>query len=186
MMRKIGWTAVGAALVLWLALSEAGRAVTGEVQEVFVRNFPELQEIKGTVSVEGPIRHSSFERREGVIVPPARRGEVANLTSAGVIDTAGFTGAVLSLEGEVRDNLFDSGLVGALLIPDEGPVLHAFREDSRIEFPLEAAAQVDPQKGSRFSSEPTVRPIAFPRYRVFLYNGSNKSVETNLYVYLTN
>lgn len=186
MSKKIGWVALAGALLLWLVFSEAGRAVTGEVQEVLVRNFPETQEVKGTVRVSGPIGHSAFERREGVIVSPARRGEVTNLTAAGVLETEGFTAATLSLHGEVRDNLFDAGTVGAVLVPDEGPVLEAFREDGRIEFPLEVVAALEPQKGSRFSSEPTVRPVAFPRYRVYLYNGSNKSVEVNLYVYLTN
>lgn len=186
MAKKIGWVALALALVLWLALSETGRAVTGEVQEVFVRNFPEIQEVKGRVGVDGPIVHSAFERRENLIVTPARRNEVTSLTPAGVVETAGFTSAVLSLEGEVRDNLFNAGAVGAVLVPDEGPVLDTFREDGRIEFPLEVVANVDPQKGSRFSSEPTIRPIAFPRYKVFLYNASNKSVEANLYVYLAN
>jgi hypothetical protein len=185
MSKKIGWAALAVALV-GLALSGAGQTITGEIQQVLVHNFPEVQEVKGTVRVDGPIVHSGFLRREAVIVSPARRGDVTNLTPAGVIETAGFTGAVLSIEGEVRDSHFDPGTVGAVLVPDEGPVLDALRVDGRIEFPLEVVAGVEPQKGSRFSSEPTVRPIAFPRYRVFLYNGSNKSVEANLYVYLTN
>lgn len=186
MAKKIGWATLAGTLLLWLASSEAGRAADTVMQQVHVTNFPETQEVKGKVGVDGTIRHGSFVRREGVIVPPSARSDGANLTTAGLLDSEGFTGAVLSLQGEVRDTLFDAGVVGAVLVPDEGPVLQALREDGRIEFPLEVVANVDPRRGSRFSSEPTIRPIAFPRYRVFLYNASNRSVEANVYVYLTN
>jgi len=76
--------------------------------------------------------------------------------------------------------------VGVMLIPDEEPIVRALREDGRLQFPLEATAQVTPGESSFFASDPAARRVAFPRYRIYLYNSSNKSVEANLYLYLTN
>lgn len=186
MKKLILLSALTAAGVAALALAGAPAALSDQIQEVLVRNFPEIQEVKGSVAVNGTIAHSEFFRREGIVVPPARRTESTNLTAAGTIETGGFTGVVLSLAGEVKDTVFNPGNVGAVLVPDEEPVLRALTEIGRIEFPVEVVATVDPQKTSFFASEPTPRPVAFPRYRLYLYNSSNKSVEANLYVYLTN
>lgn len=172
---------VGCGLFLGLAF----RALAAELQQVFVENFPELQKIEGRVGVDGVIRHSQLVRREEVQVTPARRNAAADLTPAGVVETDGFTHVVLSLSGEVRDRYFEPGTVGAVLVPDEEPVLTSLRETGRLEFAVEVVATVDPKTGGRFASQPTTAPLAFPRYRVFLYNTSDKSVEAHLYIYLT-
>lgn len=162
------------------------RAISQEVREVFVRNFPELQKVEGEVAVKGTVRHGAFERRERIVVAPARRNETSNLVSAGVIETDGFTEIVLSLQGEVRDTVFVDGKVGAVLIPDEEPVLDALRSADRYEFPLEVTANISAGGSTYFHSEPLLHRVAFPRYRIYLYNSINKSVEANLYLYLTN
>jgi hypothetical protein len=175
---------VAAGLVLSLSLAPAGLSQT--VQEVFVTNFPPLQEVHGKVAVEGTVRHGVFVRHEGIVVPPAGRSETTNLVLAGTLDTDGFTAVVLSLQGEVKDTVFVAGKVGTVLIPDEEPVVRALREDERLQFPLEVTAQVTPSESTFFSSDPAPRRVGFPRYRIYLYNSSNKSVEANLYLYLTN
>lgn len=173
---------VGCGLLLGLAF----RALAAELQEVLVQNFPELQKVEGRVAVDGVVRHSQLVRREELQVTPARRNAAADLTPAGVVETDGFTHVVLSLAGEVRDRYFEPGTVGALLVPDEEPVLKSLREAGRLEFPVEVVATVDPKSGGgRFASQPTSAPLAFPRYRVYLYNTSDKSVEAHLYLYLT-
>ncbi len=174
-----GVFAVGAGLV---GLAAAG---TAELEQVWVQNFPETQQVRGSVTVTEPVPHAVFLRREGLIVPQARRTESNDLVFAGVVESAGFTGAVLSLQGEVQDSFFSAGDVGVLLIPDEAPILDALRRHGRIDLALEAVAAAAPSAGARFSSAPTAAGVAFPRYRAFLYNTTNRSAEVNLYVYLT-
>ena len=180
--------AAGLAVVSIIVIAGLGldRAISQEVRDVFVRNFPELQRVEGEVKVGGTIRHSAFDRKERIVVAPARRNETSNLVSAGVVETDGFTEVVLSLQGEVRDTIFVDGKVGAVLIPDEEPILDALRSADRFEFPLEVTADVRAGGASFFHSEPVYLRVAFPRYRVYLYNSVNKSVEANLYVYMTN
>lgn len=182
---KKTWVPAVLLLVFGLFLGLAFRTLAAELQQVFVENFPELQKIEGKVGVEGVIRHSQLVSREELQVTPSRRNAASDLTPAGVVESDGFTHVVLSLSGEVRDRYFEPGTVGALLVPDVEPVLNALREAGRLDFPLEVAVNVDPKTGSRFASKSTPALLAFPRYRVYLYNTSDKSVEAHLYVYLT-
>lgn len=175
-----------AALVALALVVSTPSALSQAVQEVFVTNFPAQQEVRGSVAIEGTVRHGAFTRHEGIVVPPAGRSETTNLVSAGTVNADGFTGVVLSLQGEVKDYVFTAGKVGAVLIPDEEPVVRALREFGLIQFPVEVTADVAPTVSTFFSSEPAARRVAFPRYRIYLYNSSNKSVEANLYLYLTN
>ena len=98
------------------------------------------------------------------------------------MDTAGWRHAVLSLTGELRGR-GGAGEVGALLIPDVATARDAF-EDGRLLFPLEVVAQAD--AGARWleSEQPEVA-IAFPRYRVYLYNTTQRSAAVRVFVYLT-
>lgn len=155
-------------------------------EDVFVTNFPEVQEVHGEVSVSGTVSHGVADRRREVVVPPVGRHEVGNLVSAGTVDTDGFTSVVLSLEGEVKDTVFAPGQVGVILLPDEEGVLRAMREGGEIQFPLEVTAALRPQESTFFASEPAVRTVGFPRYRVYFYNSGNRSVEANLFLYMTN
>lgn len=171
--------------VLIAVLLAPGTALSQRVEEVWVANFPEVQEVRGKVGIEGTIRHGELARRQEVVSPVARH-EVLNLIAGGTVETDGFTSVVLSLQGQVKDTVFSPGTVGALLVPDEEPVLRALREGGRIQFPLEVRAQLSPEESTHFASEPTPRRIGFPRYRVFFYNSSDRSVDANLYVYLAN
>ena len=77
-------------------------------------------------------------------------------------------------------------MVGIVFLPDEAAVKQAFSDGSVIEFPLEATVQVVPSKSGYFSSQPVRLPVAFPRYKPYVYNTASTGVQTNVYMYLTN
>ncbi len=165
-------------------------AIEGDSQEttqnVRVVNLPETQNIDGSVEVNGLIKHSFLDRREKIIIPPAQRSDTNNLTEAGVVEADGFTSVVLSILGEVKSTTFSPGTIGAILVPDEKPIIHAFTQDQSILFPLEVKTDIAPETFRYFSSEPTKQMVGFPRYKIYFYNSTNKSVEVNLYMYLIN
>lgn len=156
------------------------------LSRVFVTNFQDPQRISGSVEVQKVIPHAELVRRTDLVVSPAQRYETTQLTDAGVIDTAGFTFLVLSLEGQVKGRPFQNGTVGAILLPDEEPVIRAFQEEGQLHLTLEAGAPVAAHQSAYFSASESSLPIAFPRYRVLLYNSTDKTASVNLYAYLTN
>lgn len=166
-----------------VALLPTSSVLSQSFREVRVLNFPDAQRIEGKVEVPNPIPHSKFLRRPREIVPPVRREEVTKLVEGGVLEVDGFTEVVLSLQGEVRGTLYRGGTVGAILIPDEEPIVEAFNLGDRLQFPLEVKADVAVETAPYFSAQVTKR-VAFPRYRVYFYNSSDKSVEAYLYLYL--
>lgn len=156
------------------------------VQDVRVVNLPESQNINGSVEIKGLIRHSFLDRREKIIIPPAQRSDTNDFTEAGVVQADGFTSVILSILGEVKSTSFTPGTIGAVLVPDEKPIIQAFIQDQTILFPLEVKTDISPEILRYFNSDPTKQTISFPRYRVYFYNSTNKSVEASLYLYLTN
>ncbi len=193
-MRKLVVLAAGAALlsVLVLLPAVAVKARQEDKSEVSgsdlvtVTNFPKVQEVQGAISVQNIPRHGELVKRESVIVPPVRRSETNALIQGGTVETEGFTEAILSLQGEFKDSLFGAGTIGALLVPDEDPIVRAMLDGKRIQFPLEVAAQVVAGDSPFFNSAQARVPLGFGRYRVFFYNTGNKGAEVNLYVYLVN
>lgn len=153
--------------------------IKGDVQ---VTNFPALQQVTGSVLIEG---RTKFIRQEGVVVHTAQRADLTEMAYAGTIETDGFTSMLISLQGEVRTGAFSSGTVGVLLVPDEKPILRVLRDAKRLQFPIECAVQVKAGGPVYFESEQVQKRVAFSRYHIYLYNTSNKSVEANIYVYLS-
>lgn len=172
---------VGIAIVAALILM--GAQSVREVLDVQVLNFPDPQTIKGTVTIDGPIRHAELVRIPDIIVPPVRPTDTTRLIQAGTIVTDGFTDVVLSLNGITKGDALKTGTVGVFLIPEEEIVLRTFVEAGQIQFPLEATVNVPPAT-PYFASIPEKRTVAFPRYRVLLYNTGDKSVTVNLFAYL--
>lgn len=152
-------------------------------QEVFIANFPDQQEVRGTVSVDGVIPHSRMVRFEDNVVTPVSRSEYTNLREIGELDAAGFSDAVLSLVGEVKGSGAAGGKIGLVLLPDEEPIFRAFRDQGQMLLPLELDAEFEPGSSGVFADTKTLE-VRFPRYRLFLYNESSSSVTANAYVYL--
>lgn len=164
----------------------AHRPAAQDLDRVIVTNFPDVQRVAGSVQVAAPIPQSELARRLDVIVPPVERAATTQLVEAEAVDAAGFTHVVLALRGEVQGNLTREGTAGAILVPDEEPVLRALLEEGRYEFPLEVQAAVDRAGRGHFASQQPRYALGFPRYRLFLYNTADRSVEADVYVYLTN
>lgn len=161
-------------------------ASAAETQNVHVENFPETQQVKGTVAVDGAVSHIRFDSRNNIVVPISRRTEMTELAFAGTVDAGAFTLVTISLQGEMKGGSFAAGSIGVLLIPDEEPILRAFREGRLIQFAIENACPLKPGDPIHFSAEQVQHRLAFPRYRIYLYNTTNKTAEANLYLALTN
>lgn len=157
-----------------------------EIQRVLVTNFPDLQQVAGTVSVEGPVRHSTLQRVRDILVPPVEPKETGRLIDGGVLMMDGFTSAVLSLNGQAKGKILRSGTAGAILIPEEETVTRAFEEEGMAQFSLEVSASISSGSSRSFASTPVRLTVGFPRYRVHLYNTSDKTVTVALFAYLTN
>jgi hypothetical protein len=174
------------ALLILSFLLPPGRALSQEIQRVLVTNFPDLQKVAGTVTVEGIVRHGTYQRLTEVTVSPAKPSETRRLTPGGTLDTDGYTGMVLGLNGQFKTSLPRPGEVGAILLPDEEAVLRAFNDDGKFQFAQEIKASAASGLSPYFASEPEKFIIGFPRYRIFYYNTTDRTVGVNLYVYLTN
>jgi len=185
-MRRTSVLVAAAAAVTLLLVQPTSRTAADAPERVVVTNFPDVQRIAGRVSVPEPVPASALVRRLEVIVPAVDRAATTQLVEAQAVDASGFTHAVLGLRGEVQGNLLRDGVAGAILVPDEEPVIRALLEEGRYEFPLEVQAPVLRAERGLFASDQPRHVLGFPRYRVFLYNSSDRSVEADLYVYLTN
>ena len=100
--------------------------------------------------------------------------------------TDGFTELVFSLGGEFKDLVPESGTVGAILLPDSEVFDYLLRTEGQFAFPLEVEADVKRHlKGTIFISDQQTAKVAFPRYRVYLYNQSTSTATVSLFVYRT-
>lgn len=170
-------------MVAWAWLGGDGTAQ--EITPVQVVNLPEVQTVDGKVTVGEPVPHSRFVRLERVIVAPVGRADTTSLESVGPVDLAGFTHVVLSLRGESQGRLGRDGAVGAILVPDQEPIARTLLEAGRFQFALEVEAMARREDRGYFASTSLRAPIAFPRYRVLLFNETDRSAEVDLYLYLT-
>jgi hypothetical protein len=187
MSRSIGTVAILlGAMVLLVLLFPAGRALSRDVQEVLVNNFPSLQRISGTVSVEGTILHAVQQKFPETVVATVRPEETHRLVPAGTLLADGFTSVVLGVSGQFKSVVSGSGTIGVILIPEDDPVLRAFYEAGKIQFPLEVKAVTAANQSAHFASESEKFTLAFPRYRVYFYNTSESTVGVYLHAYLTN
>jgi hypothetical protein len=128
---------------------------------------------------------SWFVAFERVAVAPVARSNTTQLIDAGTVDTDGFSELVFSLGGEFKEGIPETGTVGAILIPDREPFLYLLRNEGKIVFPLEVRADIASQRDAIFVSPAQTAKIAFPRYRVFLYNETASGASVGLFVYRT-
>ena len=185
-MKRLAVFALGAAAMAAFVLSPPGSAVAQEVQSVLVTNFPKVFNIDGVVKIEGPLKHARFAAVRDVVVPPVNPKETTRLIQGGIVESDGFTTMVLSLQGQIKGEVFRSGTVGVFMLPDDEPIVHAFEEKGLMQFSTEVTAPGVSGASPYFASNSNRSPIAFPRYRTYFYNTSDKTVTVNLYAYLTN
>ena len=72
-------------LAAFLLLTPSGRTFSQAVQEVIVLNFPQVQTVDGTVTVEGAVRLSESQVFEGITVPPVKPSETTRLVDGGLL-----------------------------------------------------------------------------------------------------
>lgn len=165
-------------------LGSAGVVGYQELTRSFVVNLKDPHPIEGTVSVGAPIPHSATQSLFDVVVAPASRDEPSLWTEAGTLESAGFTSVVLSFHGQFRGNPSGQGAFGLVLVPEEENVLRALGE-GEVHLILDAVAEPVPDGRQYFSGSRAGLAIAFPRYRVFLYNTTDRSAAVNIFAYLT-
>jgi hypothetical protein len=93
---------------------------------------------------------------------------------------------VLSLGAQAGGRALRSGSVGVILIPDEEAITRVFDRDAQVLFPIEITAPLTQGTYRMTASSQSRHTIGFPRYRVRLYNTTDKVVNATLYAYLTN
>jgi hypothetical protein len=169
-----------------IAFSGLGSVRGSELTPVVVTNFPEVQRIDGAVSISGPLVNGSLQRVDEVVVSPVDRRAATRMDPQGAVTTDGFTSLVVSLVGEVQGSVDRKGTLGVVLVPDDAVINRALRQDGAVLFPLEASVEIPLGSPGWINAKSKSFRIAFPGYRVYLYNTSDKSIATTVYVYLTN
>jgi hypothetical protein len=157
----------------------------GEVVPVTVTNFPATFKVEGAVSVRGPIQDTSLQSLGDVVVPPVRRDDTNHYVEAGTVTTDGFSYATVSLLGELKGAPQRPGDVGVILVPEEDRVLRALAEKGQLL--LAEEAKVTPAAGGSpyFAAKPVRFAVAYPNYRVYVYNACDKAASVTVHIYLT-
>jgi len=178
------YTLFAATLVIVASLTSSDRPVVADApQNVTVTNFPETQQVSGHVVVTEPIPQTRFETKKA-LVSPAVLADANHLTDAGTIDTAGFTYVTVSLSGILQGSA-QAGAVGVMLVPDVPEVATALRTYGILQFGLRSEAPMSRSQAGVFSTEPATFRLGFPRYRVLLYNATQKAADATVYAYLS-
>jgi hypothetical protein len=169
---------------LTLLAAASQPALAEEAREVLVVNLPEVQQVQGSVSVDGPVPQTELVRLSEAIVAPVDPKETTALVSGGTVVTEGFVSIVLSLAGQVKAQYFQQGKIGAILIPDEQLTRDAFDEAGQLLFPLRVEATAGSE--AYFASEQPSFQLGFPSYRVYFYNTTDRPASVTLFAYLAN
>jgi hypothetical protein len=186
-MRRTTWlvTLGLASAALVLLLLPVGQAISEEVVQVVITNWPSLQSVEGEMVVTAPVPLATQVSFLDIIVPPVPRKETTRLIDGGTLITEGFPSVVLSIHGEVRGTAQKPGVVGVILIPDEKSIQDAFDDQGAIHFALETQATGINSRTPYFASDQPRYSVAFSSYKILLYNTTDKTVTANLYAYLS-
>lgn len=185
-MRRLVLCAFLVAAIAAFSLPARGAADDNVPRPVRVVNWPAVQKIEGTVAIEGTVSHANLVTLGEIQVPPVEPGELGRLIDGGILKADGYTSVVLSLTGRALGRGFRTGSLGAYLIPDEPEVLRVLEQESQMLFPIEINAPLNPTAMRLLASNQSRHTLGFPRYRVRLYNTTDKAVTATLYAYLTN
>jgi len=178
-----------AALVVLLTLfpDEAAPAERDGPAPVTVVNFPRVQPVAvdEPVEVEGKVEVTRQARAVGLgetVVAAVPREDPAKLVSAGTLRTDGYGRVVLSFTGELRGRGIP-GHVGVILVPNVEQATRALVE-GRYLLPLSIEGLI-PTEGNWIAGSTEPLPVAFPSYRVYLFNESGRTAALRVYAYLS-
>ena len=77
--------ATAALLVVFLPVG----AIADAVQSVLITNWPDHWTVRGTVSVEGPVKHAKLAAIREIVVPPVSPKETVRLVQGGTVTVTG-------------------------------------------------------------------------------------------------
>jgi hypothetical protein len=172
--------------VVLLVVLVPARAVADAVQSVLITNWPKVWSVAGTVTIDGPVKTSKGIALREIVIPPVNPKDTVRLIQGSTIDTDGFAYMVLSLQGQIKGEVYRAGTVGAFLLPDEEPIVKVFDEKGVMQFAQEVSAPGVSGAAPYFASNQPRSQIGFSRYRTYFYNSSDKTVTVNLFVYMSN
>ena len=132
---------------------------------------------------EAAEEESALVAFESITVPPVFRTSPDQLIDAGVVVTEGFRELVLSIGGELKQPGTRGGPIGAILVPDRAAFEFLRRHELLYPFPMEVSAAVEARGAAVFLGKQVVARIAFPRYRVLLYNETDRTATVSLFLY---
>jgi hypothetical protein len=125
---------------------------------------------------------TSFEGQP--VAPHVLRTDAQRLVDVGSVDTDGFTEMRISIAGEFKDTVPRKGAVGAILIPDVGPFTYLLEQEGKIVLATEVQVSIGDHQGDAiFYSSAVPAKVAFPAYRIYLYNETGSAANVNVYVY---
>lgn len=144
----------------------------------------------GWVVHDGPLAYTAdysdwLTSFEDVVTPPVERHQTGQVIDAGVIDTDGFSHVVLCIGGAMKSRPTKAGKIGVVLVPDMYPFDEVLKREGRFVFPIEATADVSPNDYELFESDQVRMPVAFPRYRAYVYNSTDAAAGVWIYAYRT-
>ncbi len=171
-------------LLLLIIFPPWGTSLSQPPTEVVIANLPAVQRIEGEVSIVGVVRQAELQRRLGLIIPSVAREDVTDLIEVAGVTTDGFSEVTVSLHGEARGNVEQEGWVGVVLVPDEPAVREMLNDRGAFHFPIEVKAKLDRKGPSHFDVQQRF-DLGFARYKVYLYNSTDRTVDANVYLYLT-
>jgi len=171
-------------LLLLVIFPPWGTSLSQPPTEVVVANLPSVQQIEGEVKVVGVVRQAELQRRLNLIVPSVARQDVTDLIEADGVTTDGFSELTVSLHGEARGTVGRDGSIGVVLIPDEPAVLEMLNDHGAFHFPIEVNVQLVRKGPAHFDVQQRF-DLGFTRYKVYLYNSTDRTADANVYLYLT-
>lgn len=125
-----------------------------------------------------------FAAYEGQSVSPGiARTDTQRFVEVGTVETDGFSELRISIAGEFKEGVPRGGAIGAILIPDINPFTYLLQQEGKIVFATEVNVPIGGQSGAIFYSEAVPAKIAFPAYKIYLYNDTNSAANVNVYVY---
>jgi hypothetical protein len=186
MRRPLVITVLVVAAACAFVLSPAGVALSQEVASVVITNWPKVWNVTGVVGIDGPVKQSKYCALRDVVIPPINPKDTVRLIQGGIVEADGFAGMVLGLQGQTKGEVYRSGTVGVILLPDEDAIVKVYEEKGQTPFAVELTAGGVSGASPYFASSANRFQVGFPRYRTYFYNTSDKTVTVNLYAYLTN
>jgi len=152
---------------------------------ITISNFPDIQTVDGEVEIAEPIPANEMKRFTDITVTTVKRHETNRLIDGGVLEAGPFTAISLSLGGFVEGTPSEPATIGAVLVPDEDFVLEALKEGVYL-FPIELTMNIPQESLPYVGAQSETHQLTFPRYRVYFYNTSPRTVKTQLYAFLMN